>query len=121
MNTTPSLNDQILALVHQGISLEVAARKVLDGESPARQSTALTDTSLDAEISTAMYRGDSPPLELASDNSDDTAVALPSVTIDAITHHRVHALAKSRGRTVHQTTRDLVRSGLRHTNLKGNT
>lgn len=53
--TTPSLNDQILALTHQGVSLEEAARKVLDGESPARQSTALTDLSLDDEITTAMY------------------------------------------------------------------
>jgi hypothetical protein len=113
--TTPSLNDQILALTHQGVSLEEAARKVLDGESPARQSTALTETALADEVALAMY-GDESTLELADKNETTT---LPAVELDPPTHRRVVALSKSRGQSVHQTVRDLVRRGLAKTIKEG--
>ena len=111
--TTPSLDDKILALVHKGVPLEQAARQVLDGDT---QDTAPTDLSLDDEITTAMYHGDSPTLELADKNETTT---LPAVELDPPTHRRVVALSKSRGQSVHQTVRDLVRRGLAKTIKEG--
>jgi hypothetical protein len=108
--TTPSLNDQILALTNTGVSLEEAARTVLDSDKSPTAAPTGTSLSLEEEVSAAMYHGDSPPLELA--DQDDDMPMLPAVMIDKPTHKRVHELARKRHQAVHETVRGLVRSGL---------
>lgn len=101
---TPTVEEEIRVLV--------GATAQSDDSAPPTQSK--NDLALDDEIAAALY-AEAVPLTLAE---DDASCTLPSVIIDPPTLRRVHALARSKGRSTHQTVRDLVRRGLAST-VKG--
>ena len=122
MTTTPSINDQILALTNQGLSLEAAAKQVLYGDKgeTSTDSAASTDDtrlSLEDEIALSMFHSGEAPLDELAD--EDGTLTLPAVMIDPPTHRRVRELARKRHQTIHQAVRGLVRKGLAHTIQEG--